>query len=319
MIMVDIKSACQLFEHEEEREGARSAVGGDDAARGGYDDLVTLDQLLELLFIALDLLFGKVAGGVQDDAARVDLTVELRNAIFHIFQAADLILAAVFLRHAHSAVLDDDGGLDVQEVRTEQRDTRATAALVQKFELAEQEAADVLLGHITERLGDMLGGNAHVPELAGAQAEQHHADGQAAAVYDADLLIELTRGDHGVLIGGRHIGAKGDMDDLRIALVEDPLKKLTVLLGSDRGGGGQLLTLFIALEDILGRDVNAVGEVLVIIQNVERRDADIVFFGDISGDIGGAVCGNDHFVHRGTLSVYYQIVEILTFRCVNVK
>ena len=300
MIMVDIKSACQLFEHEEEREGARSAVGGDDTARGGYDDLVALDQLFELLFVALDLFFGEVAGSVQDDAARVDPIAELRDAILHIFQAAHLILAAVFLRYAHGAVLDDDRGLDIEQVRTQQRDTRAATALVQKFKLAEQKTADVLLGQIAECFGNMLGGDAHVLELAGTQTKQHHADGQTTAVNDIDLLIELARGDHGVLIGGRHIGAKGDMDDLRISLIQDPLKKLTVLLGSDRGGGGQLLTLVITPEDILGRDVNAVGEVLVIIQNVKRRDADIVFFGDIGGDIGGTVGGNDHFVHRGT-------------------
>ena len=95
-------------------------MGGDDATGGGHDDLVALDQLFELLFVALNFLFGQVAGGVQDDAARVDLIAELLDTILHVFEAAHLILAAVFLRHAHGTVLDDNGGLDVQEVRAEQ-------------------------------------------------------------------------------------------------------------------------------------------------------------------------------------------------------
>ena len=185
--------------------------------------------------------------------------------------------------------------------------------------MAEQKAADVLLGHIADRVSDVLCGDAHISELAGAQTEQQHTDGQATAVHDADVLLELARRDHGVLAGRGHIAAKCDMNDLFISLVQDALKELTVLLGSDRGGRGELLTLVIASENILGRDVNAVGEVLVVIQNVKRRDADIVFFGDIGGDISGTVGGNDHFVHLAAPSVCNWIVVILTLWCANVN
>ena len=58
---------------------------GNDAPRSRHDDLVTLYQLLEFLFIILALLIAEVAGRVQNDTARVDLSLKLGDSVTHIF------------------------------------------------------------------------------------------------------------------------------------------------------------------------------------------------------------------------------------------
>ena len=127
-----------------------------DTARSGHDNLVASNELFQLLLPAFAILFAEIAGGVQNDAAGVDLALILRKSVLQILHAADIILAAVLLRDAHRAVLHDDGGLDVQKIRAQQRDARTATALVQEFQLTEQKAADVLVDQVGSHLGDTI-------------------------------------------------------------------------------------------------------------------------------------------------------------------
>ena len=104
------------------------------------------------------------------------------------------------------------------------------------------------------------------------------------------------------------------MHDLVISLAQDLLEEQAVFLGSHRRGGGQLISVLIALDDILGRDIYAVSVVLVVIQHVQRRDTDIIFLSDLSGDIGGTVGSNDNTAHRiNFLSIKSTLFGIMVF------
>ena len=225
------------------------------------------------------------------------------------------LLGTARLAQHHDIAIDDaHHGLDGEHAAHEGRrpgDAAAAAQVLQRVQGSHEP--DVLL-LLVEAVGDVGGGKPLVAQGPGALGEDTLADGGDLAVDHEDRLLERRRGDAGALVGAGDVAGKRDADDL-VARIDGLLEEVLEHHGRDLARAGQLVGFYEALEELLPRKIDALGELLGAERDGHGDDGDVVLGGVVLFHVRRRVHddANGHDASRVNCFLAYFIVRTRGF------
>ena len=206
-------------------------------------------------------------GGEQPPAFDV---VAAGQAVLHKLGHAFLIGTAVLFAHAHGAADDLDARLEPQKVGPQRHNRRTAAAFGQVIEPVEQKAGFYAPGQAAQRLAQGVYVSAALfSQPAGFQDDLALPHRQVFRIDDAHIL-KLAGRDARVAVARGKAVANGDMDDGVIFPRKRP-EQIKVFADADGRGAAQRAAGVHMGENIVGRDVDAVGKGGAVFDNVQRR------------------------------------------------
>ena len=142
------------FANKEHSESVLSAVRGNSASRTGYHDPCIGSDFLYLVYTEIyDL--GIAARMCNEHLIDVDVA-RVSHTVGNVERKDRSKLSAVFLINAHFTALDGNAGLELKQVCAECRQSRASAALVQKLKAIDNEGGIHVFRETSTLVGDLL-------------------------------------------------------------------------------------------------------------------------------------------------------------------
>ena len=256
-------------------------------AAGGADDNFR---------IIADTLANGAAGGVQivlrdtgggDEDAGGIKCIAICKPLADILIHALVKVAAVLLAHLHLAVNDLDAGLELEQIGAQCCDAGAATALVQIFELIDDEAGVDFLDCSLQLIQDFFDSPAFCCQFAGANDEVTVTAGEIARVEDIYIIYFLCS-ENGVLVGGRKVTADGKVD--HCVVFRTQLGECVQILADVAGGGeAQLTGALIILEYIVGLHIDLITQRFAVHIDIKRHDIHTVTLCQLSGEITGTL------------------------------
>ena len=138
--MIGFSALCivRLFADKQNAQRISAAMCGNGTACTGHQHLIKYAHIGNLLYALIN--DGCVAACVGDeDALGIDVR-SIANAICNVLFQRHGKFAAIFLTNDHFAVADHDTRLELQQVSAKRCNCRATATLMEKFEVVDVRA-----------------------------------------------------------------------------------------------------------------------------------------------------------------------------------